>query len=241
MEEPPPPVRTAPDSVRSEASAPPKRLSVSYSAQELGSPRHESRGSRAELLVERKAASKLGLMADTLGSHTRHGVVPGPSGSAYAKINQDRGAVFWPFNDSHNEALLCVFDGHGVAGEKVAEVCIKSIPAVLQERGVQLRPDPIAVLTRTVLDTEEDVSRQPRGGSREGGAGDGDGRRCTERKDGGRRMSAGRGREMDGEDLRGRSVARRRAVQAGGVVQEEGAIQEGGAMQRQVTSIRSAL
>lgn len=154
MEEEPPPVRAAPDSERSNASAPPRRLSISYSAQELGSPRQ---GSRAELLVERKAAIKLGSMADTLGSHTRHGVVPGPSGSAYAKINQDRGAVFWPFNDSHNEALLCVFDGHGVAGEKVAEVCIKKIPAMLQERGVELRADPMTVLTTTVLDTEEDV------------------------------------------------------------------------------------
>eukprot|EP00962_Isochrysis_galbana_P027337 scaffold8586_cov108-Isochrysis_galbana.AAC.2 len=154
MEEEPPPVRAAPDSERSNASAPPRRLSISYSAQELGSPRQ---GSRAELLVERKAAIKLGSMADTLGSHTRHGVVPGPSGSAYAKINQDRGAVFWPFNDSHNEALLCVFDGHGVAGEKVAEVCIKKIPPMLQERGVELRADPMTVLTTTVLDTEEDV------------------------------------------------------------------------------------
>lgn len=155
MDESPTPVRVAPpseSSLNDDDHPFPHRLSVSYSAKELGSPRASSAAAVAAAAHER-----IGALAGTLGSHTRHGVVPGPSGTAYAKINQDRGALFWPFNDSHNEALLCVFDGHGAAGEKVAELCIKKIPQLLQERGGELRSDPPAVLTRTVLDTEDDV------------------------------------------------------------------------------------
>ena len=88
-----------------------KRRSISYAPKELGSPRgsfdvHGAPGGHAPT---QKSTPKLGAvpgeLAGMMGTHTRHGVVPGPSGSAYAKINQDRGVVYWPFNDSTNEAV----------------------------------------------------------------------------------------------------------------------------------------
>ena len=61
---------------------------------------------------------------------TRHGIAPARSANATskAKINQDRGCVCWPFNGSHNQALLCIFDGHGMQGEKLSEWCVQEIP-----------------------------------------------------------------------------------------------------------------
>ena len=162
MEEPSVPARLAPDKTDSyrsidtgEPSSQPKRRSVCYDAKELASPSRSTRLSIGGSPEKSKFAA--GAMASTFGTHTRHGVVPGPSGSAFAKINQDRGAVYWPFNDSHNEALLAVFDGHGVAGEKVAELCIEHIPMLLQERGAELRDDPPKILSETVMTTEDEV------------------------------------------------------------------------------------
>ena len=58
-----------------------------------------------------------------IGTLTRHGIAPARRGlgiTSQAKINQDRGVVCWPFNGTHDQALLCVFDGHGMQGDKVA-------------------------------------------------------------------------------------------------------------------------
>ena len=41
-----------------------------------------------------------------IGTHTRHGIMPGPRGFSAAKINQDRGVVCWPFNGSYNQVRL---------------------------------------------------------------------------------------------------------------------------------------
>ena len=61
-------------------------------------------------------------------------VAGGPKGSgAKAKINQDRGVVCWPFCGSYNEALLCIFDGHGRKGEQVSEYCMTTVPELLEE------------------------------------------------------------------------------------------------------------
>jgi len=88
MTEKPVPSRAAPDSMRSDSNSLPNRLSVSYLAQELGSGR-QSFGSNSSQ-TDKKPKSATVSMATTFGTHTRHGVVPGPSGSAYAKINQVR-------------------------------------------------------------------------------------------------------------------------------------------------------
>ena len=38
--------------------------------------------------------------------------------------------VCWPYNNSFNQALLCIFDGHGRNGEKVSEYCTTTVPEV---------------------------------------------------------------------------------------------------------------
>ena len=68
-----------------------------------------------------------------IGTLTRHGIAPGRAGTmSKAKINQDRGIVCWPFNGTHNQALFCVFDGHGGNGERVSEWCVQQIPQRLE-------------------------------------------------------------------------------------------------------------
>ena len=92
------------------------RLSVKYQSKELSGRITNSR--RSSLPFDRSR----------IGTHTRHGLMPGPRGYNNAKINQDRGVVCWPFNGSYNQALLCVFDGHGSKGEKASEFCMKVPP-----------------------------------------------------------------------------------------------------------------
>ncbi len=95
------------------------RLSVRYQSKELVS----NRASRRSSTPFDRAR---------IGTHTRHGIMPGPRGFSAAKINQDRGVVCWPFNGSYNQALLCVFDGHGSKGERASEFCMKTIPELLE-------------------------------------------------------------------------------------------------------------
>lgn len=125
------------------------RHSIAYAPAEITSPRGSC-----------EPASAKGPLDASLGNATRHGVSPGPSGSSYAKINQDRGVAYWPFNSSHNEALFCVFDGHGCNGEKVSEFCMKAIPAALQEHGDELRSHPEEVLTKAVCSVDKAVLKK---------------------------------------------------------------------------------
>ena len=67
-----------------------------------------------------------------IGTSTKHGVMPAPRGGSLAKINQDRGVICFPFHGSFNEALLCVFDGHGPKGEKASDFCINTLPGLLE-------------------------------------------------------------------------------------------------------------
>ena len=61
------------------------RHSIAYAPAEITSPRGSC-----------EPASAKGPLDASLGNATRHGVSPGPSGSSYAKINQDRGVAYWP-------------------------------------------------------------------------------------------------------------------------------------------------
>ena len=111
------------------AGSPPaeRRLSVRYSARDQSSGRTSSRrNSRGSAPFDRSR----------IGVHTKHGLRPGPRGQSAAKINQDRGVVCWPYNNSFNQALLCIFDGHGRNGEKVSEYCTTTVP--------EARPRPAA-------------------------------------------------------------------------------------------------
>ena len=126
------------------------RLSVAYAPDQLNSPRDEQTGLSS------------GALSATLGNATRHGLSPGRNGKGIAKINQDRGVVHHPFNGSQNEALFCVFDGHGSGGEKVAEYCMRKIPTALQEKG-DLRASTEATLEKAVCDVDRSVLRKAEG------------------------------------------------------------------------------
>ena len=58
--------------------------------------------------------------------------------------------MHWPFNGSENEALLCVFDGHGKNGERVADLVMNELPSLLQERAAELRAEPKKTLITAV-------------------------------------------------------------------------------------------
>jgi len=121
------------------------RMSIKYQAKEL-------KGEGAEKSARRSSAP---FDKARIGSHTRHGVMPGPRGTANAKINQDRGVVCWPFHGTLNEALLCVFDGHGPKGEKASEFCMTELPAMLEQDHAALKKDPEEALTRNIIQLDK--------------------------------------------------------------------------------------
>ena len=121
------------------------RHSVQYQAKEIPSGRVSSSNRRSSTPFDNTR----------IGTHTRHGVMPGPRGFTAAKINQDRGVVCWPFNGSHNQVLLCIFDGHGSNGERASEFCTKTIPELLEAESDALLADPVACLTRNVIKCDE--------------------------------------------------------------------------------------
>lgn len=115
------------------------RLSVRYQAKEL-----EGQRSSATL---RRSNSSTPFEKAQIGIHTRIGVMPGPRGNANAKINQDRGALCWPFHGTLNEALLCVFDGHGPKGEKASEFCMVTLPEMLEADYASLKKECFALVS----------------------------------------------------------------------------------------------
>jgi len=121
-----------------------KRLSVSYQAKEMG--------------VAGKGASRresAPFDRAMIGVNTRHGVMPGPRNQANAKINQDRGVVCWPFAGTNNEAVLCIFDGHGSKGEQISDFCMTTMPALLEKEHDDLLKDPVACLTKNVCELDK--------------------------------------------------------------------------------------
>jgi len=109
-----------------------------------------------------------------VGSLSRHGIAPtrGASGvTSKAKINQDRGVVCWPFNGSYNEALLCIFDGHGMQGERVSEWCMQQIPGRLEAERALLKDDPAACLQKVVPEMDKTLLNHPKLASVARGAG----------------------------------------------------------------------
>lgn len=140
--------------LRAGPTTPPRnpRLSVKYQSKEMS-------GSSLLRTSSGRSSSRPSHHGNLIGTHTRHGLMPGQRGFTTAKINQDRGVVCWPFNGSFNQALLCVFDGHGSKGEKASEFCMHHIPAFLEnDEGRQsLRTDPIEALRRACIHTDESL------------------------------------------------------------------------------------
>lgn len=79
--------------------------------------------------------------ASRVGTFSSHGLKPGLAGLANAKINQDRGLITYPFADNTDEALFCVFDGHGSNGENVAEFVMWKIQEGLLNRSKDIVRD----------------------------------------------------------------------------------------------------
>lgn len=110
-----------------------------------------------------------------IGTVTRHGLRPakiphwrraiGGGATTTAKINQDRGLVCWPFRGSVEEALLCIFDGHGTKGERVSEFAMHRLPAKLQVALESPHADPAAVLTQVVSELDAELLAHPEIGS----------------------------------------------------------------------------
>lgn len=90
-----------------------------------------------------------------LGFFSRHGIEPSfmDSGNVMAKINQDRGCVVFPFNSSEEEALFCVFDGHGAGGEYVSAYTMSEIISRL-ENHPKLARDPSKALKEVFVDVD---------------------------------------------------------------------------------------
>ena len=101
-----------------------------------------------------------------IGSLSRHGIAPVRGGAAKAKINQDRGMVCWPFNGTHDQCLLAVFDGHGLSGEKISDWCTHQIPRRLEADRDNLLKDPVDTISRAVRARArmhaDDFARTPR-------------------------------------------------------------------------------
>ena len=127
------------------------RLSVRYQAKEIPS----DRGSSMSRKTSSCSRSSAPFDQAQVGTHTRHGIMPGPRGFSAAKINQDRGVVCWPFNGSYDQALLCIFDGHGSKGERVSEFCMNTVPELLEAEPDELQADPLGCLTKNVIKCDE--------------------------------------------------------------------------------------
>lgn len=132
-----------------------RSISITYKAQELREPdaqEPEIEGRQSAIFNEQR-----------IGTSTCHGFMPMPAPgkkkatTSKAKINQDRGLLCWPFCGSYNEALLCVFDGHGSRGEKAAEYCTKTLPQLLADDQDALRADPAACLKANILRMDEQL------------------------------------------------------------------------------------
>lgn len=86
-----------------------------------------------EMGVVRKKAD-LPFPLEVVGTYSCHGVEPGLSyGETSAKINQDRGAVCFPFADRDDVAMFSVFDGHGVCGDKVSHFAMNTVQVLLED------------------------------------------------------------------------------------------------------------
>ena len=131
-----------------------RKLSIAFTSQELNI---APEGGEAAP-TERASAQ---FEPRRIGTHTLHGVMPGPKkGSAKAKVNQDRGSVVWPFAGSYNEALLCIFDGHGSRGERASEFCMTRLPQVLEKSHDALLADPASALSDAFVAVDEELRHE---------------------------------------------------------------------------------
>ena len=129
-------------------------ISISFQSKELKKVENEQLAPPQQTVPVIEQQSTAPFELEHIGTATLHGVMPGPKGTK-AKINQDRGVICWPFCGSYNEALLCVFDGHGSRGEKASEFCMKQLPELLEAEHEALLAEPSECLVRCFLKLDE--------------------------------------------------------------------------------------
>lgn len=101
-----------------------------------GGGRRQRRVSMSPEMGVVKPKATLPFPPEIVGTYSCHGVEPGMmAGQTSAKINQDRGAVCYPFgpDDKYKQALFMVFDGHGAQGDKVSHYSMNNIQAQLED------------------------------------------------------------------------------------------------------------
>lgn len=98
-----------------------------------------------------------------IGTLTRHGIAPARSAGimSKAKINQDRGLITWPFNGSYNQALVCVFDGHGINGERISDWCVEQITGRLEANRTELLQNTPKWMTSIVVEMDRALLSHP--------------------------------------------------------------------------------
>ena len=94
---------------------------------------------------------------EVVGTYSCHGVEPGRrQGETSAKINQDRGCQVYPFGEKtegFEQALFCVYDGHGAQGDKVSHFVVNTLADKLAKRldeGADVRN----ALTKAFVETD---------------------------------------------------------------------------------------
>lgn len=108
-----------------------------------------------------KPAIALPFDVERVGTYSCHGLEPGMrNGETTSKINQDRGAVCHPFADDPNKALFCVYDGHGVMGDKVSHYVMNKISEVLEDHPC-LDEDPETALKESFVAVDNSLRADP--------------------------------------------------------------------------------
>ena len=100
----------------------------------------------------------------SVGAYSCHGMEPidGPGAEATSrnKINQDAACVAHALGGDETGVLLCVYDGHGVAGETVSKQVLESIHYELDTRctPAMLHADPAATLAAAFQSTQDQLA-----------------------------------------------------------------------------------
>ena len=108
-----------------------------------------------------KPMALLPFLPDQVGTYSCHGVEPGMrQGETSAKINQDRGCVIYPFGQEacpeFEQALFCVFDGHGACGDKVSQFTAEKVPELL-EKHPKLKLNPATALEEAFVTVDRNL------------------------------------------------------------------------------------
>ncbi|CAN0008833.1 unnamed protein product [Ascophyllum nodosum] len=97
---------------------------------------------------------------NVVGTYSCHGVEPSfdddEEGAVMAKINQDRGCVVYPFNEDNQQALFCVFDGHGEHGDVVSDFVMHELRSRLVAHP-SLLDDPSKALKESFVQIDESL------------------------------------------------------------------------------------